>query len=87
MSTPTKITASGVPFVPEGRETEKPSNQKRMAALFGRYCTLTDKQAVHFSSHLFGALESMSVYWYSEPTPDRIVDAVERAIVSAEANK
>jgi len=58
-----------------------------MAALLKRYLTFTDKQSVHFASHIFGALETMAVHYFCKPTPNSIVEAVERAIVSAEANK
>lgn len=90
MSTPTKITASGVPFVPEGRETQPPetnNNAERMAALFKRLQALNDNQFRTYGACLFGAVEAFVCYDWCIRTPERLADAVERAIVNAEANK
>lgn len=87
MSTPTKITASGVPFVPEGREAEKPDNVARMAALFKRLQALNDNQFRTFGACMFGGIDAYVSYTFMAATPDRLADLVERAIVNAEANK
>lgn len=90
MSTPTKITASGVPLAPEGRETQTPEtneNEARIAALFKRLQALNDNQFRTYGACMFGSVEAFVCYDWCNPTPERLTDAVERAIVNAEANK
>lgn len=64
----------------------KSNNRERMAALFPRYLALNLEQRSSFGAFMFGSCEAMATDDYCRPNPDRIVDAVERAIVSAEAN-